>query len=102
MTPHVCPGCKCQFVQPFVCTTCGAQKLYDVTVRSQAETIQHLRRLIARVVEWRPMFPAEASLLDELAIAAEGVSAQETGTVLPHLDTCNLKAGGSKCTCGLL
>lgn len=26
----------------------------------------------------------------------------EKETILPHLDTCNLKAGGSKCTCGLL
>lgn len=40
---HTCPDCKCQFVQPFVCTTCGAQKLYDETVRSQAATIEHLR-----------------------------------------------------------
>lgn len=27
-----CPDCKNEFVQPFVCTTCGAQKLYDTTV----------------------------------------------------------------------
>ena len=43
---HVCPDCRCQFVQPFVCTTCGAQRLYDETVRSQAATIEHLRGLL--------------------------------------------------------
>lgn len=28
-------------------------------------------------------------------------SGQETAPALPHLDTCGLKNGGSKCTCGL-
>ena len=27
-----CPDCKNKFVQPFTCTTCGAQKLYDATL----------------------------------------------------------------------
>lgn len=40
---HICPDCKSQFVQPFKCTTCGAQKLYDATVRSQAATIERLQ-----------------------------------------------------------
>lgn len=40
---HVCPDCRNQFVQPFKCTTCGAQKLYDETVRSQAAQIEHLQ-----------------------------------------------------------
>lgn len=40
---YECPDCKCQFVQPFKCTTCGAQKLYDHTVQSQAATIAVLR-----------------------------------------------------------
>lgn len=44
---HTCPDCRCQFVQPFKCTTCGAQKLYDHTVRSQAQTIDALRKLLA-------------------------------------------------------
>lgn len=41
---HVCPDCRNQFVQPFKCTTCGAQKLYDNTVTSQASTIESLRK----------------------------------------------------------
>jgi hypothetical protein len=44
---HRCPDCKNQFVQPFVCTTCGAEKLYDETVRSQAATIERLRNTTA-------------------------------------------------------
>lgn len=33
MTQHICPDCKNVFLQPFRCTTCGAQKLYDTTLR---------------------------------------------------------------------
>lgn len=46
--PVTCPDCRNTFLHPFVCTTCGAQKLYDETVRSQAATID---RLTARNVE---------------------------------------------------
>jgi septal ring factor EnvC (AmiA/AmiB activator) len=44
---HKCPDCRNEFVQPFVCITCGAQKLYDETVRSQAATIERLRAELA-------------------------------------------------------
>jgi hypothetical protein len=27
-----CPDCKNEFLQPFICTTCGAEKLYDTTL----------------------------------------------------------------------
>jgi hypothetical protein len=39
----ICPSCKNAFVQPFVCITCGAEKLYDATVRSQQQYIESLR-----------------------------------------------------------
>ena len=29
-----CPSCKNEFLQPFVCTTCGAEKLYDATLKT--------------------------------------------------------------------
>ena len=29
-----CPSCQNTFLQPFVCTTCGAEKLYDETLRT--------------------------------------------------------------------
>jgi len=28
----ICPDCKNEFLQHFVCTTCGAEKLYDTTL----------------------------------------------------------------------
>lgn len=46
-----CPDCRNEFVQPFVCTTCGAQKLYDVTLQSAQDEITRLRALLA---ECRP------------------------------------------------
>ena len=46
---HFCPDCRNQFVQPFVCVTCGAQKLYDATVKSQADTIERLREALETI-----------------------------------------------------
>lgn len=43
-----CPDCRNEFVQPFVCTTCGAEKLYDATVREQASQIKRLTTLLNR------------------------------------------------------
>lgn len=61
---HVCPTCRCQFVQPFVCTTCGAEKLYDATVRSQAQTIVYLQSLLTRCVE--PVTSLRDSAIDQM------------------------------------
>ena len=46
---NTCPDCKCEFVQPFRCATCGAQKLYDHTVTSQQQTIDALRARVAEL-----------------------------------------------------
>jgi hypothetical protein len=53
---YVCPDCKNQFVQPFTCITCGAQRLYDETVRqqgrqieAQAAEIERLRAALERI-----------------------------------------------------
>lgn len=43
-----CPDCRNEFVQPFVCATCGAEKLYDATVREQASQIKRLTTLLNR------------------------------------------------------
>lgn len=43
-----CPDCRNEFAQPFVCTTCGAQKLYDVTLQSAQDEIERLRTLLKR------------------------------------------------------
>lgn len=47
----VCADCRNVFLQPPRCTTCGAEKLYDATVRSQAEKIEHLQELFSRYAE---------------------------------------------------
>jgi RNA polymerase subunit RPABC4/transcription elongation factor Spt4 len=31
--PRICPECHCAFHQDFVCTTCGAEKLRDESMR---------------------------------------------------------------------
>lgn len=73
---HTCPDCRCRFVQPFKCTTCGAQKLYDETVRSQAAEIERLTRenteLLRAAREWqedaRPCWMVER---DRLRVALD-------------------------------
>lgn len=55
---QTCHDCKNQFVQPFKCITCGAEKLYDTTVKSQAaqivkltETRQHELAYVEKVLK---------------------------------------------------
>lgn len=49
MSGFVCRGCKNYFLQDRLCTTCGAGKLYDATVESQAAEIERLRAEIAKL-----------------------------------------------------
>lgn len=39
-----CTVCKNEFMQPFVCTTCGAEKLYDATLASITEQRDQLEQ----------------------------------------------------------
>jgi hypothetical protein len=48
---YVCVDCKNVFLNPPRCTTCGAEKLHDATVRSQCQTILHLQSLLARCID---------------------------------------------------
>lgn len=50
-TLHECPDCKNLFVQPFKCITCGAEKLYDTTVRQGAATIDRQAALLREARE---------------------------------------------------
>ena len=43
---HKCPDCKNDFAQEFKCITCGAEKLYDATVRNQAKRIEVLEAVL--------------------------------------------------------
>ena len=40
---HKCPDCKNEFIQPFRCVTCGAEKLYDATVATLQQQNDALR-----------------------------------------------------------
>jgi hypothetical protein len=51
---HTCPDCKNRFVQPFTCTTCGAEKLYDATVRSLQAENTALRAVLRKYVNEFP------------------------------------------------
>jgi hypothetical protein len=46
-----CSECKCQFVCPPKCITCGAESLYDATVRSLQEQVQRLLDELERIKE---------------------------------------------------
>lgn len=63
---NTCPDCKCQFVQPFKCITCGAEKLYDTTVKRQATRIARLHALLATIRAYTlegPLRPDQAEHL---------------------------------------
>jgi len=40
----ICSSCGNEFLQPFVCTTCGAQKLRDETVKALEAEVRALRK----------------------------------------------------------
>jgi len=78
---YVCADCRNVFVQPPKCTTCGAEKLYDATVRGQTKTIERLQRELA---EARPCDHHKSMF--ESAISALAAIDRELG--MPE-DGCN-------------
>jgi hypothetical protein len=106
-----CPECHNQFVQPFVCTTCGAAKLYDATVTSLQARNDALR---ARVAECEGAL-ADIAFSDEMSLqvakskarrvynaratesAGEGLSGARLGNAMPAaagVAGCNAETGG--------
>jgi hypothetical protein len=61
-----CPSCQNTFLQPFVCTTCGAENLYDETLR--------VMRVRAEQAESRAA--AANDLLRECRSMLDGLEAQ--------------------------
>jgi hypothetical protein len=74
---NTCPDCKCEFVQPFRCATCGAQKLYDHTVTSQQQTIDALR---ARIAELEYVAGLMWDRYEDGEPCYEGMTDDDTGT----------------------
>jgi hypothetical protein len=48
---HECSSCRNSFMQPFVCTTCGAQKLYDATLATVAAQRDEANQKLGLAVE---------------------------------------------------
>lgn len=48
---NTCPSCHNQFHQPFVCTTCGAEKLYDATTRTLTAKVGYRDQLLQRFID---------------------------------------------------
>jgi hypothetical protein len=47
----LCPSCSNRFYQPFVCTTCGAEKLYDATLKSAVDRAESAEAKLKTVNE---------------------------------------------------
>ena len=45
----ICPSCANEFLQPFVCVTCGAQKLHDHTLEALEKENAELREKLATI-----------------------------------------------------
>ena len=45
----ICPSCANEFLQPFVCVTCGAQKLHDHTLEALEKENAELREKFATI-----------------------------------------------------
>ena len=46
---YLCPSCANTFAQPFVCTTCGAQKLHDATLDALRNSLAAANRRLAEL-----------------------------------------------------
>ena len=88
MTEHVCPDCKNTFLQPFRCTTCGAQKLYDATLANAERDREALRKKNERL----------RAALDEIELAACTATPddQAFAEILRIVREARQKAEGSK------
>ena len=70
-----CPSCKNAYTGPFICVTCGAQKLYDATLRTAERRAEKAERDLAaaqkdaeryrnaleRISKWFGEFPPATS-----------------------------------------
>jgi hypothetical protein len=64
-----CPECHNEFMQPFTCTTCGAQKLYDATLAT-AENRLALAVAALKNVDGKIGHFARAPHDDEMAVVS--------------------------------
>jgi len=63
MGKHVCPECKTDFVQPFVCISCGAQYLYDSTLLSAQVALDRAHKRIDKLMQVNALLNKENQTL---------------------------------------
>ena len=79
----LCPDCRNEFLQSFVCTTCGAQTLYDTTVVT-------LQNQLAAAIEALKI--ANASADDQMFQKREALEQRDKlATALRELDLTGIK-----------
>ena len=72
----ICPSCANEFLQQFVCVTCGAQKLHDHTLEALEKENAELREKFATI----------RAALAEAIEEADACHDDEHGTPSPNLD----------------
>jgi len=68
---QTCPVCRNEFMQPFCCTTCGAQKLYDITLKTAHSRIAALEAEAEKRAKWNEELAKANDRLEEKLRAAE-------------------------------
>ena len=81
MRGYICSGCRNHFMQPPRCMSCGAQQLYDNTVRSQGKEIERQAEQIEKL---------QAALL--LARIAVSHACEDSGRLLYTQDLARIDA----------
>lgn len=78
-----CPDCKNNFAQPFLCVTCGAEKLYDATLKAAQSELAALRDRFAVMEEARDAEMLKVANRDaDLAALRQMLLEAEEGIIL--------------------
>lgn len=76
----ICRDCRNHFMQEPKCTSCGAEKLYDSTVRGQAVALETLSARVQTLEE--AVHDALAHLVGAVSLLRKGAGTHGTNDVL--------------------
>ena len=79
-----CPDCKNEFFHPFVCSTCGAEKLYDATLEAVKVELAALRSKVAELDAANVGLAQESHDLQQICRDAYEVWAGSEGIPIPQ------------------
>ena len=81
----ICPSCANEFLQPFVCVTCGAQKLHDHTLEALEKKNAELREEIRE--------------LNQMGFTHKNAAAQKAALdASEYICTCGIRVTPHKCS----